>query len=130
MEVNVNAILMDVNKEAQYLCTYVWQNDSKSPIQRDKLMQNCIEMYHSLVMSLPPLSAPVLGDIVIPSMDTMDMDLSGVIDVSQMMAAGIVLPAMGGDDLAAGDDVLAADDDDIADPVEDIEDTSSEKPKG
>ena len=138
MEVNVNAILMDVTKEAQYLCTYVWQNDPKSPLRREKLMQNCIEMYHSLVMSLPPPST-VLGDIVIPTMDTMqDMDLSGVIDVSQMMAAGgFVIPSMGGDDLAAdddlaaGDDDLAADEDDnIADPVQDIGETSGEKPKG
>ena len=113
-EVHLTGVIMDVNKPAQYLVTSVWKNESIPGVRRDKLQQTAVEMYHTLSLSLPP-PQPFLGDVLVPSLDTMDM--SGVIDIGQMMTAGL-----GHDDLAADDSIAADDDDDISEP-------SSEKPK-
>ena len=37
--VSLNAVLMDVTKPAQYLCTSVWKKTAMTSIKRDRLMQ-------------------------------------------------------------------------------------------
>ena len=132
-EVVLNGVLMDVSKRAQYLATSVWMENTMTSIKRDRLMQAAIEMYHALVLALPPVQH-FLGDIVVPSVD-MDMDLSGVIDIGKLMeAGGLMVPGAGGgglvdDDLAAEDDGIAASQDDIAASSESIAESLGEKPK-
>ena len=124
-EVSVTGVLMDVSRQAQYLVTSVWKHSSISGVRRDKLQQSAIEMYHTLALSLPP-PQPFLGDIFVPTLDTM-ADMSGVIDVGQLMAGG----GIGHDDLVADDSIadhgLAAENDDLA-ASDDISD-NSEQPK-
>ena len=86
-------------------------------------MQASIEMYHALVLALPPPQA-MLGDIVVPSFSTMeDVDMTGLVDINALLASGnLVIPGgLAEDDLAAEDDDLAASDD--------ISDQAGEKPK-
>jgi len=123
-KVSLNGVLMDVTKQAQYLCTSVWRQKAMTSIKRDRLMQACIEMYHALVLALPPPQA-LLGDIVVPSFSTMeDVDMTGLIDINALLASGgLVMPGgLAEDDLAAddGDDLAASDD---------ISEEAGEKPK-
>lgn len=114
-QVYINAVLMDVTKQAQYLCTAVWKTESQPAVRRDRLQQSAVDMYHALVMALPILQED-LGDVLIPSFANMQglMDMSGVIDMNKMLSmSGIVVPPMasqGYDDLAADDDIAADDD--------------------
>ena len=111
--VSLNAVLMDVTKQAQYLCTSVWKKTAMTSIKRDRLMQASIEMYHALVLALPPPEAQ-LGDIVVPSFSTMeDVDMTGLVDINALLASGgLVIPGgLAEDDLAAEDDDIAACDD-------------------
>ena len=82
------------------------------------MLQACIDMYHALVLALPP--PPSLADFVIPSLG--EMDMSGVIDINQMMMMGGI-----GDDDNIADDSISASNDDL--DISDIGETSGEKSK-
>ena len=128
-KVSLNGVLMDVTKQAQYLCTSVWRHKAMTSIKRDRLMQASIEMYHALVLALPPPQA-LLGDIVVPSFSTMeDVDMTGLIDINQLLASGsLLMPGgLGEDDLVADDNIAACDDDIAA--SDDISADVGEKPK-
>ena len=122
-EVFVNAVLMDVSRRAPYLVTSVWTTDSNASVMREKLRQASIDMYHALVLALP--QTPLLADLIVPSLE--DMDMSGVIDMNQMMLMG----GIGEDDNIADDSIA---DDSISAPddymdISDTGETSGEKAK-
>ena len=117
-EVFVNAVLMDVTKRAPYLVTSVWSTEANASVRRERLLQACIDMYHALVLALP--STPALTDLLMPNYG--DLDMSGVIDINQMMMMG----GIGYEDNIADDSISAPNDDmDISDTGE----TSGEKSK-
>ena len=113
-EVFVNAVLMDVTRRAPYLVTSAWTTDSNASVTRERLRQASIDLYHALVLALSPTAS--LADLVIPSLAE-DMDMSGVIDINQMMMLGAI----------ADQDNIA--DDSISDDISDIGETSGEKSK-
>lgn len=102
--VTVNAILMDTSRVAPYLCTAVWRKSVQPAVKREKLNQEAIDMYHTLVLAVPT---------VLPGEEAMDEDLADDDDLAE------------DDDLAADDDL--ADDDDLAadDDLEADEDSPS-----
>jgi len=118
-QVYCNAVLMDVTKPAQYLCTAVWKTESQPGPRRDKLYQAAIDLYHTLALSLPTM--PDLSTLIIPDLGNMDFS-SGIVDMEQLaQMSGFLVPSMssggGMDDIAAGDDddlAVGDDDDDIA----------------
>jgi len=120
-EVFVNAVLMDVTRRAPYLVTSVWSADSNASVTRERLRQASIDLYHALVLALPP--TPALADLVIPSLGG-DLDMSGVIDINQMMMLGAI---GAGDDNIADDDGISAPNDDM--DISDTGETSGEKSK-
>ena len=82
------------------------------------MLQTCIDMYHALVLALPP--QPSLADIVIPSLG--ELDMSGVIDINQMMMMGGIA-----EDDNIADDSISASNDDM--DISDIGETSGGKSK-
>ena len=123
-EVYINAVLMDVTRRAPYLATSVWSTESKPSLRREKLRQACIDMYHALVLSLPPdQSGLIIPGLYSMEEDIADTDMSGVIDVNQIMMTGCI----GGDDIAdiAEDSISVANDD-----ITEVGESSGEKSKG